>query len=276
MKTLTVKQTIIISTITLLMFTLNACKKEESITPNTPTAPTAPTVPTVPVVPAVSVKPTNISTTENGGVIRNQNFVYDAQGNLIKYASKISSGVDSVLIATNSVSFKKNNSNNIIAALTFNTDKTFKSLFSGANQFFFEHNSTQLLSLFKIRNGQSPSIAAQFNYNNNNISVIGAEIRIDINYHANLPYQKGINEIPVLLKPIQFFKAIELSNVNASVLYNKLIRNVILDFGNRKETHDYTYTFDSNNRVTQIAETITNVTTSSSTQRFLTSTITYN
>ena len=77
MKTSTLKQAIIISTIAILMFSLNACKKEDSITPNTPTTPTAPTSPTVPVVPAVSVKPTNISTTENGVVVRNQNFIYD-------------------------------------------------------------------------------------------------------------------------------------------------------------------------------------------------------
>ena len=201
---------------------LSACKKEEAVTPISPSTPTAPTIP---VIPAVSMKPIHVFTTENGATIKSQNFNYNTQGVLVKYDVKSSTGIDSVIINSNSVAFKKNTSNNVVASLTLNTDKTFKSLFQGNDQFFFEHNNTQLLSLFKIIPNNASQQTAQFNYTNNTLTTIFAEIRIDINYHNNLPYQKGINELPVALKPIQFYKAIELSNISTSVLYNKFQNN---------------------------------------------------
>ena len=182
---------------------------------------------------------------------------------------------DSVLVRQNNVSFKTPGSNTINQSLTFNADKTFDALFSATDQIDFENNQTKLSRMTKARPNSTPLNVGVFNYTNNNLSSIGAEIRIDINYHDNLPYQKGINEIPIALKPVKFYKIIEMENTTTSVLYSKLIRQVILDFGNRRELHDYTYTFDANNRVTQIRDTQTTVTSTSSVQKVFISSVSY-
>ncbi len=250
-----------------------SCKKESTITPTTPTAPV---IPSTPVTPALSVKPLSIVTTENGISVRKQIYEYDAQGKLSKYMSTDRIlGLDSVLLRSNNVSFKTTESANVSQSLTFNADKTFKALFSASNQTDFENNQTKLSRMTKARLNSTPLTVGVFNYTNNNLSSIGAEIRIDINYHDNLPYQKGINEIPIALKPIKFFKIMEMENTTTSVLYSKLIRQVILDFGNRRELHDYTYTFDANNRVTQIRDTQTTVTSTSSVQKVFISSVSY-
>lgn len=67
----------------------------------------------------------------------------------------------------------------------------------------------------------------------------------------------------------------EIENTTSTILYSKMIRQIIIDFGNRKELHDYAYTFDANNRITQIRDTQTFVTSSSSTQKVVISAITY-
>ncbi len=66
-----------------------------------------------------------------------------------------------------------------------------------------------------------------------------------------------------------------MENATSTVLYSKLIRQVIMDFGNRRELHDYTYTFDANNRVTQIRDTQTTVTSTSSVQKVFVSSVSY-
>lgn len=86
----------------------------------------------------------------------------------------------------------------------------------------------------KIRPGNTPLVVGEFDYTSNNLTKIGAEIRIDINYFNDLPYQKGINEIPVALKPIKFYKVMEIENTTSTILYSKMIRQIIIDFGNRK------------------------------------------
>ena len=253
----------------------SSCKKEENITPvNTPTAPV---IPTTPVTPAVSMKPRVIETSENGTLIRKQNYAYDAQGKLQKYESStgIAASSDSVLLRENNVSFKTPGSSTISQSLTFNADKTLKALFTANDQTDFVNNQTKLSRITKINSNATPVTVGVFNYTNNNLSSIGAEIRIDINYHDNLPYQKGINEIPVALKPIKFYKIMEMENATTTVLYSKLIRQIIFDFGNRRELHDFTYTFDANQRVTQMIDTQTFVTSTSSTQKVLVSNISY-
>ena len=67
----------------------------------------------------------------------------------------------------------------------------------------------------------------------------------------------------------------EQENISSMQLYNKLVRQVIIDFGNRRDLHDLAYTFDSNNRVTKITDTFTTVTNTSSTQKILISNIVY-
>ena len=251
--------------------TATSCKKETEIAPTTPNAPV---VPPTPVTPAVSMKPTFILTTENGTTIRKQSYVYDAQGKLVKYES-IGTFSDSVLVRQNNVAFKTPGSNTINLSLTFNADKTFDALFSATDQIDFENNQTKLSRMTKARPNATPLTVGVFNYTNNNLSSIGAEIRIDINYFDNLTYQKGINEIPVVIKPIKYYKIMEMENATTTVLYNKMIRNIIMDFGNRIVTYEYAYAFDSNQRVTQINEVITNTTAISSSQKVLVSTISY-
>lgn len=251
--------------------TASSCQKETEI------APTTPTTPVVPNTPVVSLKPTAIITTENGNAVRKETYRYDAQGNLSKYESStgIASSSDSVFVRQNNVTFKTPGSNNINQSLTYNPDKTFRSLFSATDQIDFQNNQTKLSRITKAVPNSTPVTLAVFNYTNNNLSSMVSEIRVDINYHDNLPYQKGINELPVALKPIKFYKLMEMENTTSTILYNKLIRQVILDFGGRRELHDYTYTFDANNRVIQIQDTQTIVTNTSSSQKVFVSTITY-
>lgn len=271
MKTTTIRS-IVAMMVIFFAVTATSCKKESEITP---TSPTAPVIPPTPVTPAVSLKPVSIITTENGAAIRKQIYEYDAQGKLTKYESTGSGLSDSVLVRENNVSFKTPGSNNINQSLVFNADKTFKALFSAIDQIDFENNQTRLSRMTKARPNSTPLTVGLFNYINDNLSTIGSEIRIDISYHDNLPYQKGINEIPVGLKPIKFFKIMEMENATSTVLYSKLIRQIIMDFGNRRELHDYTYTFDANNRVIQIRDTQTIVTSTSSVQRIFISSVLY-
>ncbi len=272
------KKTSIRSIVTMLVIffavAATSCNKDNEITP---TAPPVPVIPPTPVAPAISLKPIFIETKENGNTIRKQSYAYDSQGKLAKYESStgVASTSDSVLVRQNNVSFKTPGSNTINQSLTFNADKTFDALFSATDQIDFENNQTKLSRMTKARPNSTPLNVGVFNYTNNNLSSIGAEIRIDINYHDNLPYQKGINEIPIALKPIKFYKIMEMENATTSVLYSKLIRQVILDFGNRRELHDYTYTFDANNRVTQIRDTQTTVTSTSSVQKVFISSVLY-
>ena len=269
MKTTKTIRSIVAMTVTFFAVTATSCNKESEIAPTTPVVPP-------PAVPVVSMKPISIITTENGSRVRKQLYVYNAQGKLTKYESiDAFLGLDSVLLRSNNVSFKTTESNNISQSLTFNADKTFQSLFTANDQTNFESNQSELALTKKIRVNNTPLTTAQFVYTNNNLTTMGAEIRIDINYHNNLPYQKGINEIPVALKPIKFYKIMEMENATSTLLYNKLIKQIIFDFGNRRELHDYTYTFDANQRVTQIRDTQTFVTSSTSTQKVLVSTITY-
>ena len=272
------KKTSIRSIVTMMVIffivAATSCNKDNKIAP---TAPPVPAIPPTPVTLAISLKPIFIETKENGNTIRKQSYAYDSQGKLAKYESStgVASTSDSVLVRQNNVSFKTPGSNTINQSLTFNADKTFDALFSATDQIDFENNQTKLSRMTKARPNSTPLNVGVFNYTNNNLSSIGAEIRIDINYHDNLPYQKGINEIPIALKPVKFYKIIEMENTTTSVLYSKLIRQVILDFGNRRELHDYTYTFDTNNRVTQIRDTQTTVTSTSSVQKVFISSVSY-
>ncbi len=246
-----------------------SCKKESEITPdngvNTPIAPTAP---------VVSVKPRIITTTENGSTVRSQLYEYDSQGKLIRYSSKNATSVDSVILSANSVAFKKQSSN-VNQVLSFNPDKTFKSLFSATSQINFVNTQTQLGSIALINSSGASTTQGNFNYTVGNLTAINSEATINFNYYDNLPYQKGINELPILFKPIQFYKVMEQEQATATTLYNKLLRNSILDLGSRQELHEYVYAFDANNRVTKITDTFTKITSGTSTQKVSVSTITY-
>lgn len=249
-----------------------SCKKETEVIPLTPTAPTAPVTP---VTPAVSMKPVNIVTSENGVAIRKQIYGYDAQGKLVKYES-IAASSDSITLSNNSIAFRRHGSNTVSQVLTLNTDKTFKSLFTSSSQADFENNQTKLSRLLQTRTDGSVSTVAAFFYTGNNLSTLGAEIRIDVNYYNNLPYQKGINEIPVLMKPIKFYKLLEQENTTSTTLYDKLIHQVIIKTSaSRFETHEFTYVFDANNRVTKITDIVTNTSSTSSSQKTLVSTVSY-
>jgi hypothetical protein len=273
------KKTFIRSIVTMLVIffavTTTSCNKDNEIAP---TAPPVPVIPPTPVAPAISLKPIFIETKENGNIIRKQSYAYDSQGKLAKYESStgVASTSDSVLVRQNNVSFKTPGLSTINQSLTFNADKTFDALFSATEQIDFENNQTRLSRMTKSRPNSTPLTVGVFNYINDNLSTIGSEIRIDISYHDNLPYQKGINEIPVGFKPIKFYKIMEMENASNTVLYNKLIRQVIITSGGgRFETHDYTYDFDSNNRVTQIRDTQTTVTSTTSVQRVFISNVLY-
>jgi hypothetical protein len=276
MKTNKTIRSIVAMMVIFFAVSISSCKKEDSIVPNNPNVPTTPIAPTIPVTPAVSMKPTSIITSENGTSVRKEIYKYDATGKLNNYVSITRNGEDSILISSNSVAFKRQGGNAVSQVLTFNTDKTFKAVFSATDQTDFVNNQSQLSRITKARPNNTPLTVGEFAYTNNNLSSIGAEIRIDINYYNNLPYQKGINEIPLAFKPVFNYKVMEQENATTSVLYNKLIKQVITNFGgNRFELHDYVYDFDANNRVIKITDTVTNTTTNSSTQKVLVSNITY-
>ena len=252
-----------------------SCKKENNVTP-TPN-PSVNTPPSIPVTPAVSPKPTFILTTENGSAIRKETYKYDAQGKLKSYeSSSASSGTDSVIMLSNSVSYRLRTSVRSSAFdLFFNTDKSFKEILNTEEHLTFQNDATKLNTASLVNPNGSITRAAEFTYTNNNLSKIRTEVsRIDINYFNDLPYQKGINEIPKTVKPITLFKVLEQENATSTVLYNKLIKQIILTRGSQVvETHDYTYGFDASNKVTSITDLITN--TTNGTQRTVLSTITY-
>ena len=278
MKKVTTSRSIVALMVIFFAVATSSCKKEDTITPGNPPAPTGPAVPTVPVTPAVSMKPRFITTTENGRTIRKEEYKYDTQGKLTSYATaNPTTGEDSVLVFANSVSFKRQGSNVVSQVLVFNTDKTFKSLFGAADQINFNNDQTRLSNMIKISsNGGSNTSAGEFAYSSDNLSSISAEVRIDINYDNSLPYQKGINEIPVVFKPLSNFKVMEQENATATMLYSKLIKQVIITSSRSTfETHNYSYVMDENNRVTKITEVITNTTASTSSQKTRVKSIAY-
>ena len=254
-----------------------SCKKESEITPTTPQTPTAPVIPVTPVTPAVSTRPTFILTTENGSAVRKQVYQYDAQGKLKKYESLTSGNTsDSVSVSTNRLGFFRHGSANVSQVLVLNTDKTYKSLFFSSSQVDFENNQNKLSRILQTRTDGSVSAVAGFSYTGNSLNSMSAEITISINYYNNIPYQTGINEIPVAVKPLKYYKLLEQENATSTILYDKLIRQVILQLSaSRIETHDFAYTFDSNNRVTQITDTVKLSNGNASAQKVFVSTITY-
>ena len=272
------KQTSIRSIVTMMVIffavAATSCQKESEIVPANPTTPTAPTIPVTPVTPAVSMRPVNIITTENGSAVRKEIYRYDAQGKLTHYVSSGTPTSDSVIISANTVVFKKITGVSP-QVLNFNADKTFKSLVLASLQGDFQNNQTKLGSFTETRSNGTPVTVANFIYTGSNLTRINTEIRIDFNYYNNLPYQRGINEIPLPFKPTQYYKLMEQENLTTTTLYDKLLRQVIINRGaNSFETHEYVYVFDSNNRVTQITDTITKTTSTTSTQKVLVSTIT--
>ncbi|MBK9330779.1 MAG: hypothetical protein IPM95_16095 [Sphingobacteriales bacterium] len=246
--------------------TLSGCKKTE-VAPVTP-PPVNNTPPPVVVQPSVNTKPRFITTTENGSTIKSQAYEYDSQGRLIRFFSKNTTSVDTVIINFNVVLFKsERNSGVSIQKLFLNGDKTMKNLFTSNIEVQFENNQNKISRLAQsVDNGPFNNIAG-LDYTNNNLSSITAEAVLSFNYYNDLPYQKGINEPPTAFKPFQYYKVLEQEGATTSVLYNKLLKQSVLNAGIRREQHDYIYTFDSDNRVTKISETITITIGSSSTQK---------
>jgi hypothetical protein len=257
MKTTQPFRTITALILVLFTITVSSCKKESAVTPE------------------VSFKPTKIITTENGATIRIQRYMYDAQGKLANYESIGNGTSDSVLIRAGSIAFKRPGNTEVSQVLTFNADQTFKAIFSASEQTDFVNNQTKLSRITKARPNNTPLSLGVFNYTNDNLNSMISEIRLDISYHNDLPYQKGINEIPVVFKPIQFYKIMEQENTTTMQLYSKLIKSIMLDFGNRQERHDYTYTFDAEDRVTEINELVTIITPASTNLLELISTVSY-
>ncbi|MFN8236787.1 MAG: hypothetical protein U0T77_01335 [Chitinophagales bacterium] len=274
MKTIKTIRSRIAMMVVLFAVAATSCQKENEI------APVTPVVPTTPVTPAVSMKPRFITTSENGINLRKEEYRYDDQGKLTLYisGSSTAAGVDSVEMQTNAVTFRLQNGNSRRReVLTFNADKTCSSIFSAADQANFVNNQLKFNSVELVRANNTPLRAIQFTYQGNKISRIQTELQfIDINYYENLPYQKGINEIPIGLKELKYFKTMEIENITSSIAYDKLIKQIIITNGRgNTELHDYAYVLDTNNRVTKITDTVTFTTPSTSSQRVFVSAIAY-
>ena len=254
-----------------------SCKKENDVAPNpNPSVNTPPNVPVTPPV-ALSAKPKFILTKQNGSTIRKEVYKYDAQGKLTTYEShSLGSEVDSAIMLINGVLYKRNTPTaSSFVQLKLNTDKTFDVLVNATFQANFQNNGAKLLSASQNNAAGTATRIADFTYVNNNLSQMKTEVaKYDINYFNDLPYQKGINEIPKNIKPITLFKVMEQESATTTILYSKLIRNVIISRGSQViETHDYTYVLDANNRVTKITDLITD--TTNGTQKTSISTIEY-
>lgn len=118
---------------------------------------------------------------------------------------------------------------------------------------------------------------AKFDYISNNLNGIQTEVqKINVNYYNNLSYQKGINELPIFITPIRYYKVLEQEDATTTHLFNKMLKQIIINNGaGRFELHDFVYEFDSQNRVRKITDTITLTTSSSSVQKTAVTTITY-
>jgi hypothetical protein len=254
--------------------TLSGCNKTE-VAPVTP-PPVNNTPPPVVVPPAINTKPRFITTTENGSTIKSQAYEYDSQGKLTRFFSKNTTSVDTVIINANVVIFKiERNSGVSIQKLFLNADKTMKNLFSSNIEVQFENNQNKISRLAqRVDNGSFNNIAG-LDYTNNNLSSINAEAVLSFNYYNDLPYQKGINELPTAFKPFQYYKVLEQEQATSSLLYGKLLRQALLNAGTRRELHNYAYTFDSDNRVIKITDTITITVGSATTQKTQESIISY-
>ncbi len=263
-----------------------SCQKENNITPNpgngvvTPPPANIPVTPPAPAVP----QPRFISTTVNGTTIKLETYEYDAQGKLKSYVSKNETSLDSVIIQPDRtlIISNRNSGSRQLTALSLNADKTFKQMdllssVTGGNiidQAFFKNTQFRIDSVVQSVNNPA-SLKIGYIGNKLNSIELGAQ-KINVNYFENLPYQKGINEIPVKFLPIRYLKVLEQGGISSTSLYNKLICQVIINNGNsRFELHDYVYEFDAQSRVTKITDTITFTTASTSTQKVAISVISY-
>ncbi len=254
--------------------TLAGCKKTE-IAPIAP-PPVNNTPPPTVVVPAINTKPRFIITTENGSNVKSQAYEYDSQGKLIRFFSKNTTSVDTVIINSNNVIFKtQRNSGVSIQKLFLNTDKTMKNLFSDNIEIQFENNQNKIRRLTQSVDNRSFNNVAGLDYTNNSLSSINAEAVLSFNYYNDLPYQKGINELPTAFKPFQYYKVLEQEQATTSLLYNKLLKQALMNAGTRRELHNYVYTFDADNRVIKITDTITISVGGSSVQKTQESIISY-
>lgn len=115
-----------------------------------------------------------------------------------------------------------------------------------------------------------------FTYTGKNVTTIENPFsKATISYYTDLPYQKGINMIPWDMDPIRYFKLMELSGFCSTILYENLIKKVVVMNSSGTFTYDYKYSFNSNKEVTQITEIITQKTASAQTTSTFTHKITY-
>ena len=266
----------------LFAVTTTSCQKENEITPNPGTGVTTPPVNNtpppvaVPPLPAVNTKPRFITTVANGSTVRSQGYEYDSQGKLIRYFSKNTASVDSVILSGNVALFKTaRNSGTSVQKLIMNSNKTMRNLISDNIELRFEHNQNKINTLTQSIDGGTFNTVARMDYLDDNLSAINGEAVISYTYYNNLPYQKGINELPTALKPFQYYKVLEQEEATSNVLYKKLLKQSVLNTGGRREMHEFVYAFDSDNRVSKITETITITVSGNSTQKTSESIISY-
>ena len=257
------------------------CQKENEITPNPGTGVTPPPVVSPP-APAVVPKPREITTITDGVVSRIQTYTYDSQGKLSIYVSKNETSVDTVVIQTEQASIRtiRNNGTRVNLALRINANKTYKRM-----DVLSSSNTTTESAIFNSTQFKIDSITkqglnlplAKFDYISNNLNGIQTEVqKINVNYYNNLSYQKGINELPIFITPIRYYKVLEQEDATTTHLFNKMLKQIIINNGaGRFELHDFVYEFDSQNRVRKITDTITLTTSSSSVQKTAVTTITY-
>ncbi len=262
MKTNTIIRSMAAIAAVIFAIAATGCQKENEITPNPGNGVITPPI----VVPGVNMKPKKITTTDGGVVEYEEFYTYDSQNHLLLYLKKKNHLSDSVRIKSGFVDIITNSGGLIYKeTLTLNPDKTFKHIAqkdpNGGNiEFDCLNSQIKLSRIVRLRANTTPKTILVANYlTNPDIAEIQVEeSKYIISYYNNLPYQKGINEISGEFYSLRYFKVMEQEDATTMFLYNKLIKNITLVSNSSliREVHDFTYEFDSSNRVTVVKETI--------------------
>jgi hypothetical protein len=233
-----------------------------------------------PVDPSISIRPARIITLENGIEIRRQDYQYKPDGKLRMYISHAEQDIDTVILQSNGMEIRRKRGSDLVREFLFlNADKAyanFRTTESGVS-FDFENSGNHLSRIFKSGPNAFQTLIAQTTYENGSLAgILSEDTEIRITYYNELPYQKGVNELPTEFSAFTYYKIAESEMLTSTLFYNKLIREYsIIENGILEDKHEYAYTFDNLGRVMEIDQVIRRFDGPATTTRTLKHRITY-
>jgi hypothetical protein len=208
------------------------------------------------IIDVVSLKPSSIITTKNGEEISREIYQYRL-GALTHYIRLLPGETDSMVLLGDSVQYRRIfASHSTREMLLLNNNKTFQRYRTGSlagTEFVFQNRIFELNRVLIERPDSGPELMMLFEYSDQRIlSYTLYNSNTTISYYDDLPYQKGINELPVANTALLIHKILEQENATSMRLYDKLFRETEMQSGPFGKRTTYSYEFDEHQRVKTI------------------------